>query len=288
MGGWIAQATILATPDQNPRVPHRPRSSRPRGGAVPLAWLAALALAGSALPLLLPALLRTPLLAPLAPSLPLPALVHPGPAGLEGVAPEALLQQLAAADQAWVPRLEQLPDGRSRYAYQHRRGDPPLSLEEIRALRRNPPTFDQERQAIVQLLDVLAAAGVRIQITAPRKDGAAGEWDPRQRTLRIKPSVLERGSAEFAAVLNHEAIHVAQSCSQGHVSASPRPLGIDDRLPATRATVLTEPLYLSASSLEQHLEREAYANQHRLELGVELVRFHCPLAKESAPPGQRS
>lgn len=245
---------------------------------MPLAWLAALALAGSALPLLLPALLRTPLLAPLAPSLPLPALVHPGPAGLEGVEPEALMQQLAVADQAWVPRLEQLPDGRSRYSYQRRRGDPPLSLEEIRALRRNPPTFAQERRSILQLLEVLAAAGVRIQITAPQKQGAAGEWDPRQRTLRIKPSVLERGSAELATVLNHEAIHVAQSCGQGHVSARPRPLGIDDRLPATLASVLSEPLYLAAGPLEQQLEREAYANQHRLELGVALVRFHCQLA----------
>jgi hypothetical protein len=91
--------------------------------------------------------------------------------------------------------------------------------------------------------------------------------------------VLQSGSAEFAKVLNHEAIHVAQSCSRGHVRAMPKPLGLNQTLSPHLEAVLEEALYRSAGALERQLEREAYANQHQLGLGVQLVRSHCRLAR---------
>ncbi len=209
------------------------------------------------------------------PPAPLAAVLPPTPAGLEGIDQDTLLRTLAVADAAWTPRAERLGDGRTRYHYKRRSGDPPLSLTEIRALIVNPPTFSSERNAIVDLLAALGRVGVRIQLTEPRKLGAAGEWDPRARTLRIKPTALNNGSAEFAKVLNHEAIHVAQSCRNGHLRAIPRPLGLDDRLPPQLQSVLGEDVYRSAGVLERQLEREAYANQHRLALGVSLVRRYC-------------
>jgi hypothetical protein len=209
------------------------------------------------------------------PPAPLATVLPPTPAGLEGIDKDSLLRTLAVADAAWTPRAERLGDGRTRYHYKRRSGDPPLSLAEIRALMANPPTFATERNAIVDLLATLGRVGVRIQLTEPRKRGAAGEWDPRARTLRIKPSALNNGSAEFAKVLNHEAIHVAQSCRNGHVRAIPRPLGLDDRLPLPLQSVLGEDVYRSAGPLERQLEREAYANQHQLDLGASLVRRYC-------------
>lgn len=214
-----------------------------------------------------------------APSAGAPALAAARPAGLVGIAEEALQQQLADADRAWIPRAEPLADGRTRYVYKRRAGDPELSLEQIRALIASPPSFARERLAIGGLLQELRRVGVRIELGPPRKVGAAGEWDPSQRTIRILPSVVGKGSQEFAKVLNHEAIHVAQSCSaRGQVRANPQPLGLDEQLPGPLAAVLEEPVYRQASALEQRLEREAYANQHRLELGVALVRQHCPAA----------
>jgi hypothetical protein len=144
----------------------------------------------------------------------------------------------------------------------------------------DPPRFEVERQAIHQLLQVLRLAGVRIQLAQPRKAGAAAEWDPRNRTIRLRPDVLESGSAEFAKVINHEAIHVAQSCLNGHVRAVPRPLGLADDLNPHLESVLKEALYETAGPLERQLEREAYANQHQLDLGAVLVRSHCRLARE--------
>lgn len=211
--------------------------------------------------------------------LPLATLLPPAPAGLEGIDQGMLFHALAEADATWTPRAEFHADGRITYHYKRRSGDPPLTLPQIRQLLADPPRFEAERGALVQLLQVLRLAGVRILLAQPRKAGAAAEWDPGSRTIRVRPDVLESGSAEFAKVINHEAIHVAQSCHNGHVRAMPRPLGLIDSLDPHLEAVLKEALYESAGALERQLEREAYANQHQLNLGAELVRSHCRLAR---------
>ena len=201
-----------------------------------------------------------------------------GPGGLVGLSEDSLMSQLASADRTWIPRAEVLPDGRLRYLYKRRAGDPELSVNELRALIASPPSFFEERLAIDELLSDLRQVGVRIELSQPRKPGAAAEWAPGQRTIRIRPRVVAKGSREFAKVLNHEAIHVAQSCSaHGRLRSSPRPLGLSEQLPDALAGVLREPIYRQASAQEQRLEREAYANQEQLGLGAALVRRHCPL-----------
>ena len=195
-----------------------------------------------------------------------------------GLLPEqeaALLQQLATADRQWLPRAETLPSGAVRYHYRRRANEPKLSVAELRALIANLPSFGAERLAIGELLTVLAKAGVRLELSQPRKPAAAGEWDPAARTLRIQPRVVAKGSVEFARVLNHEAIHVAQSCSNRGLRSRPRPLGLPSALPDHLTAVLSESVYSKASEQERHLEREAYANQSRLNLGAQLVRRHC-------------
>ena len=195
-----------------------------------------------------------------------------------GLLPEqeaALLQQLATADRQWLPRAETLASGAVRYHYRRRANEPKLSVAELRALIANPPSFGAERLAIGELLTVLAKAGVRLKLSQPRQPGAAGEWDPAARTLRIQPRVVAKGSVEFARVLNHEAIHVAQSCSNRGLRSRPRPLGLPSALPDHLTAVLNESVYSKASEQERQLEREAYANQTRLSLGDQLVRRHC-------------
>jgi hypothetical protein len=196
-------------------------------------------------------------------------------AGLQPEQEAALLQQLATADRQWLPRAETLPSGAVRYHYRRRANEPKLSVAELRTLIANPPSFGAERLAIGELLTVLAKAGVRLELGQPRKPGAAGEWDPAAGTLRIQPRVVAKGSVEFAQVLNHEAIHVAQSCSNRGLRSRPRRLGLPSALPDHLTDVLNESVYSKASEQERQLEREAYANQARLSLGAQLVRRHC-------------
>jgi hypothetical protein len=175
--------------------------------------------------------------------------------GLPPEQEEALLQQLATADRQWLTRAEILPSGEVRYHYRRRANEPKLSVAELRALIANPPSFGVERLAIGELLTVLAKAGVRLELGQRR--------------------VVGNGNVEFARVLNHEAIHVAQSCSNRGLRSRPRPLGLPSALPDHLTAVLNESVYSKASEQERHLEREAYANKTRLSLGAQLVRRHC-------------
>jgi len=206
---------------------------------------------------------------------PLPPRPLSQPAGLSPAKQASLLDRLAVADRQWIPRAETLANGAIRYHYRRRADQPKLTVAELRALIANPPSFGEERLAIAELLTVLTAAGVRLELTKPRKPGAAGEWDPRAHTLRIQPWVVSKGSVEFARVLNHEAIHVAQSCRNRGVRSSPIPLGLPTALPAHLEGALNASVYRQASVRELQLEREAYANQARLGLGSQLVRLHC-------------
>lgn len=207
---------------------------------------------------------------------------------------DGLLERLRQADQAWIPRAEPLPDGGVRYLYRRRPGDPELTIPEIRARMARPPEHGAERQAIVTMLSSLEKAGVAVGLIEPIKPGAAAEWDPQARTLRIRPDVPDQGSVAFARVLNHETIHVAQSCAGGGVGAAPRPLGLlasdgigaagqarlgRQRLrsaaEASGGGQLADPVYADLSPAERRLELEAYSLQDRLDLGVTLLRIHC-------------
>ena len=122
---------------------------------------------------------------------------------------------------------------------------------------------------------MLERAGVDIRVTEPRKEGAAGEWDAKAKTLRIQPEVLDKGSKEFSRVLNHEAIHVAQSCKRGSLTANPEMIGLPSNLPRELEFVLEKPQYRNTSLQAKSLEREAFANQADLDLGPSLVEAYC-------------
>ena len=194
---------------------------------------------------------------------------------LSADADPVLFSQLEQGDLSWLPRAEPIPGGGTRYVYKRRSGDPPLSVDQIKQRMMSPPSFVQERGSIEMLLDQLRSAGVTVVLGPPRRTGAAGEWEPRQSLLRIRPDVPSKGSAEFVRVLNHEAIHVAQSCRAGSIRSNPAPLGLSRWLRDDLRRHLEEPLYARVSAVERVLEEEAYANQDNLQLGSQLLAAHC-------------
>lgn len=186
-----------------------------------------------------------------------------------------LVEQLAEGDLAWIPTTEPMPDGGIRYQFRRRLGEPEPSLEQLKAMIANPPNYDEEREAIGTLLRELERVGVAIDLEATRKQGAAGEWDHAERTMRLQPQVVEKGTVEFLRVLNHESIHVAQSCAGGGLRARPRPLGLPKVMHPEMAAQLKDPMYGASPPQERELEREAYANQHQIGLGAKLLRRYC-------------
>ena len=156
-------------------------------------------------------------------------------------------------------------------------GEPALSLAELKQRMAVPPTYDTPRRAVIRLLHTLQVAGVELELQTPRKPGAAAEWDASRRTLRIEPVAPDKGSEDFARILNHEAIHVAQSCHAGGLRASPTLLGIGRTLTPAMVDELQGPTYAHVSAAEKLLEAEAYSNQEDLAVGDAMVRRHCRL-----------
>jgi hypothetical protein len=194
-----------------------------------------------------------------------------------------LMVQLESADRQWEPREEILADGSTRYLYKRRLDERDLSVAELRQLVESPPTFEQERKDILQLLGALKKAGVKVFLEPPLKKGAAGEWDHRMGKLRIQPKLIQKGSVDFLRVLNHEAIHVAQSCRGGSLNARPVALGlhvannndsINDKL--------KDPIYADTTQWEKKLEKEAYSSQMNSAKVKNMLQAECKLSMNMA------
>ncbi len=190
-----------------------------------------------------------------------------------------LFSKLEEADEQWLPQEELMPDGSTRFLYKRRVGEPDLSLAQLRSLMNDPPTFALEREAITNLLETLRQAGVRVMLVPTLKKGAAAEWEHRQGVMRIQPDVAGKGSKDFLRVLNHESIHVAQSCRGGSLFARPKPLGVPVSKNGTISKTLKNPVYTDVSQDEITLEIEAYSLQNDIHKAKALVNQECNASK---------
>ncbi|MFZ4566423.1 MAG: hypothetical protein ACOYMY_08150 [Prochlorococcaceae cyanobacterium] len=195
-----------------------------------------------------------------------------------------LWQRLRSSDALWLPRVEVRDDGRRIYRLRRLAGDPPLDLMAMQALERATDPFAAERRQVHELVDTLRHHGVLLRLGPPRRRGALAEWEPRARVLRLRHDALDQGHRGLARILNHEAIHVAQSCAAGGLRRSPQLLGIPRALPPELESVLASDTYALLDDGGRELEREAFAGQGTPGLGARLIRRHCRPAAPAAPP----
>ncbi|MFM7677192.1 MAG: hypothetical protein ACKO5F_16800 [Synechococcus sp.] len=213
----------------------------------------------------------------LAQSRPPAAVLRPQDAPLSPLHEAHLFRELERADLRNRPQIQRLPGpgGGTAITYRRQSGDPPLSPAELRRQLEHPPRYEQERSAILRLLQALRRLGVTLVLGPPRRNGAMAEWEPKSAVLRIRPDASSRGTRVFARILNHEAIHVAQSCRAGSLRARPVPLGLPRPATATLDLQLSHPVYSAAGPSERVVEQEAYANHNRLDLALALLARHC-------------
>ena len=91
-------------------------------------------------------------------------------------------------------------------------------------------------------------------IAEPNRLGASGEWNPRRGEMRISNSVVGRGTQALRRVLNHEAIHTAQSCAGGSIRSFPKTLGLSRRIDWQALRHLEGQVYAGLSSSYRRLE----------------------------------
>lgn len=127
--------------------------------------------------------------------------------------------------------------------------------------------------SIASQVNTLESLGIQVVVGDPSIDGASAEWDSSSRTMTISEGTMQQGTAAVLQAMNHEAVHVAQSCKAGGVGAAGTALGIGTSGEAAQA--LQHETYSGISPEEQQMELEAYTLTNQAGAGVAAAVQHC-------------
>ena len=122
-------------------------------------------------------------------------------------------------------------------------------------------------------VSTLESLGIEVVVGDPSIDGASAEWDAASRTMTISSATMQQGSSAVLQAINHEAVHIAQSCKAGGVGEAGIPLGIRTSGEATQA--LQHDVYEDASETEKQMELEAYTLTNQAGAGINAAVKHC-------------
>ena len=99
-----------------------------------------------------------------------------------------------------------------------------------------------------------------------------GAWDPSDGTIKLSAEGLTYES--FVQILNHEGIHMAQSCHAGGLTSNSIPIGLPitpEGLMRLEQYRIDNPAYYASK-----VEREAYSNDNRPPSEIaQLIDDHC-------------
>jgi len=185
------------------------------------------------------------------------------------------IAELKKADDIYRPKLKINSFGQVSYQYYRKRGEPPKSPKELDNLIKNSRENEYSQQRIAQLLTLLAEHRVLVVVGKTRLKGAAGEWDPSRQVIRIAPDSLSKGSDIVLKILNHEAIHVAQSCRNGGINYKPKPMGIKLSPPNIFDQQLRSDVYSEIGEQTRTLESEAYSYEYSSKAARYYLTKYC-------------
>ena len=127
--------------------------------------------------------------------------------------------------------------------------------------------------AIASQVNTLEALGIQVVVGDPSIQGASAEWDASRRTMTINPKTMAKGASTVMQAINHEAVHVAQSCKAGSVNNFGAALGIPTSDQAVER--IQHAVYENASDHAKHLEVEAYSLDEQAGAGIRAAIDHC-------------
>lgn len=122
-------------------------------------------------------------------------------------------------------------------------------------------------------VNTLESLGIQVVVGEPSIDGASAEWDASSRTMTISADTMNSGAPAVLQAMNHEAVHVAQSCKAGGVGQAGTALGIGTSGAAAQA--VQHDTYAGISAEEKQMELEAYTLTNQAGAGVAAAVQHC-------------
>ena len=117
--------------------------------------------------------------------------------------------------------------------------------------------------------------GVSVFLADFKDKKGSAYWLPKKQIIKIDRKSINAGSLTFARILNHEMIHIAQSCKRGSINSYPELIGIKNNMNDEKNYLLESKVYKNLSKYETLLEREAYSSQDNLSAGKYLIKKFC-------------
>lgn len=186
-----------------------------------------------------------------------------------------LLKLLQKADKRNSPKILINPDRSKSITYKKNNFERALSQKELLYLIKNPKSYLQEQKFIKESLNFINNLGLSIVLREFQKEQGTAYWVPNNKLIKIDKNAIEAGSLTFARILNHEMIHIAQSCKGGSISSLPELIGVNEKMNKEKETLLSSNVYKNLSKYEISLEKEAYSYQDNLSAGRYLITKFC-------------
>ena len=194
---------------------------------------------------------------------------------IQGSNIDFILRLLKKADKRNAPKILTNSDNSKSIVYKKSNFQKELSQEELTFLIKNPRKYNQEQNFIKEALKFLNQLGISVFLLDLNDEKGSAFWSPKKQIIKIDRITLNAGSLTFAKILNHEMIHVAQSCKGGSINSYPRLIGLNEKMNKEKFNLLSSKVYKNLSKYEISLEKEAYSYQEKLSTGKYLIKKFC-------------
>ena len=188
---------------------------------------------------------------------------------------EFLIRLLKKADKRNAPKIITNPDSSKSIIYKKSNFQKELSQKELVYLIKNPRNFYQEQKFIKNALKILNQLGISVFLLELNDEKGSAYWLPEKQIIKIDSKTLNAGSLTFAKILNHEMIHIAQSCKGGSINSFPKLIGLNEKLNEEKNYLLSSEVYKNLPKGQISLEKEAYSYQDYLSAGKYLINKFC-------------
>ena len=188
---------------------------------------------------------------------------------------DVLIKILRDSDKRLLPVKVIDSKGTVSYKYTLFEGEKKLNLKEIKNLIKNPPKNEIEIEFLKRTINMLNNSRVNVFLEKPKIIGASAEWDYKEKTIRFNPKIIKSGTKAFVKSLNHEIIHVIQSCIGGGFKKKPTLIGLKINDKNKIDKILENPIYKNLSYYQYKLELEAYSYQNDLTFFKKTFKKYC-------------
>ena len=186
-----------------------------------------------------------------------------------------VIRLLKKADKRNAPKLITNQDGSKSIIYKKSNFQKELSKKELLYLIKSPRNFNKEQNFVENSLKFLNQLGVSVFLLELNDEKGSAYWLPEKQIIKIDSKTLNAGSLTFAKILNHEMIHIAQSCKGGSINSFPKLIGLNLKLNEEKTDLLSSEVYKNLPKYQISLEKEAYSYQDELSAGKYLINKFC-------------